>query len=75
MSTGFANTMSSKANKKQEVSSRGSARWQVARSALAAQAVETTLPASSESQAEPESLKEEPGGYLLGRGLEAECLY
>ena len=67
--------MSSKADKKQKVSSRGSARWRAAQSALATLAAEATLPASSESQAEPESLKEEPGGYLLGRGLEAECLY
>ncbi|XP_060146269.1 dynein axonemal heavy chain 2 isoform X4 [Globicephala melas] len=66
--------MPSKADKKREASSRGSARWRVAQSALAAQAVETTLPASSESQAEPESLKEEPEPILEEPEIQKEEL-
>uniref|UniRef100_A0A8C0I316 Dynein axonemal heavy chain 2 n=1 Tax=Balaenoptera musculus TaxID=9771 RepID=A0A8C0I316_BALMU len=66
--------MSSKADKKQKVSSRGSARWRAAQSALAAQAAEATLPASSESQAEPESLKEEPEPILEEPEIQKEEL-
>lgn len=72
VSAGFVYTMSSKAEKKRKVSGRGSARRRAAQAALAPQAEETTPPASRESQAEPESLKEELGRSKLGRGLEAE---
>ncbi len=70
--------MSSKAEKKQKVSawgsgSRGGARKRAAQAALASQAAETTLP-SGEPEVEPEPLKEELGGYLLGRSMEAEPL-
>ena len=67
--------MSSKADKKRKVTSRGSARRRAAQSTLDAQVEEISLPASSEVQVEPETVKEEAGGYLLERDVEAECLY
>ena len=75
VSAGFAYTMSSKADKKRKVTSRGSARRRAPQSTLDAQVEEITLPASSEVQAEPETIKENPGWYLLERDMEAECLY
>lgn len=68
VSSGFAYTMSSKAEKKQKGSGRGSSRKRNAQAALATQALEATLPASEpvpEPEPEPEPLKEEPGGYML----------
>lgn len=74
MSAGFAYTMSSKTEKKRKMSGRGSSRRRGAQPALATEVAETTLPIS-ELEPEPKPLKEEPGGYMLGRGSEADCLY
>lgn len=54
--------------------SRGGARRRAGQAELASEAAENPL-SSDEPELEPEPLKEEPGGYLLGRSLEAECLY
>ncbi|KAB1265174.1 Dynein heavy chain 2; axonemal, partial [Camelus dromedarius] len=77
----FAHMKSSKAEKKKKVGSRG-ARRQTPQAPLATQAAEVTLPVSSESQEEPEpeleleleSLKKEPGRYMLGSCISALIL-
>lgn len=80
LSAGPACTMSSRTEKKWKVSAQGSAsrggdrRRAAQAAALASQAAETTL-ASGEPEPEPEPFKEELGGYLPGKSLEAECWY
>ncbi|ELR57060.1 Dynein heavy chain 2, axonemal, partial [Bos mutus] len=74
VSAGFAYAMSSKADKKRKVTSRGSARRRAAQSTLDAQVEEITLPASSEVQAEPETVKEEPEPVLEQPEIQKEEL-
>lgn len=82
LSVGPARAMSSRAEKKRKVSAQGSAsrggtrRRAAQAAALASQAAETTLASGEpELEPEPEPLKEELGGYLPGKSLEAECWY
>ncbi|KAI4566385.1 hypothetical protein MJG53_015062 [Ovis ammon polii x Ovis aries] len=66
--------MSSKADKKRKVTSRGSARRRAPQSTLDAQVEEITLPASSEVQAEPETIKENPEPVLEQPEIQKEEL-